>query len=251
MAQPPGGGNVRCGMQGDCLWHGRTAVRADRLIGINAPARPAREARPVARPTVPEGALTEDAAMVGLTLSPEQIRAAPPEVRRWLEQEIAASLGFDPPAHRMDPPSPHPASVGAAELRALLGAIGGLLPVVAVFFELGREAAASPAPGLRAYRLGEILRHTRLAAPEQVLAAMEVLNDALRRLRGDPAAELVAVDPAGVCYVAEETARNVLALWQEIVAARALDEPGAPVQGLRGPHFEATMPLRPAGMKMP
>jgi hypothetical protein len=36
--------------------------------------------------------------MVGITLSPEQIRAAPPEVRRWLEHELAVSLGLNPPA---------------------------------------------------------------------------------------------------------------------------------------------------------
>jgi hypothetical protein len=41
--------------------------------------------------------------MVGVTLSPEQMRNAPPEVRRWLEQEILACLvcGSPPlnPAH--------------------------------------------------------------------------------------------------------------------------------------------------------
>lgn len=32
--------------------------------------------------------------MVGITLSPEQIRSAPPEVRRWLEHELAVSFGL-------------------------------------------------------------------------------------------------------------------------------------------------------------
>ena len=34
--------------------------------------------------------------MVGLTLTPEQIRKAPPEVRRWLEREVATTLGQEP-----------------------------------------------------------------------------------------------------------------------------------------------------------
>ena len=170
--------------------------------------------------------------MLGLTLSPEQIRAAPPEIRRWLEQEIAASLGFDPPAHRIDPPSPHPAEASPEELRAILDAIGGLLPVVAVFFELGRDPAAIPAPGLRALRLPDLLRHTRLAAPEQLLAAISVINDALRRLRGDATAELVSVDPAGVAFVTEATGRGILGLWKEIVAERALIPPEQGAAGL-------------------
>ncbi len=196
--------------------------------------------------------------MLGLTLSAEQIRAAPPEIRRWLEQEIAASLGFDPPAHRMAPPAPHPVPVSLPELRALLEAVGGLLPVVAVLFELGRDPAATPAPGLRALRLAEMLRHARLSAPEQLLAAFGVLNDALRQLRGDPAVELVGVDTAGAAYVAEETARNVLALWQEIVAARALAEPAvlhsAPyrtAQPLAEPHLTDPALERARGIEPP
>ena len=35
--------------------------------------------------------------MVGITLSPEQIQQAPPEVRRWIEQQIASALGLSAP----------------------------------------------------------------------------------------------------------------------------------------------------------
>jgi hypothetical protein len=34
--------------------------------------------------------------MVGITLTPEQIRSAPLDVRRWIERELAASLGLRP-----------------------------------------------------------------------------------------------------------------------------------------------------------
>ena len=188
--------------------------------------------------------------MVGVTLSPEQIRAAPPEVRRWLEHEIAATLGFDLPAHAMRPPEQHLVGTSPEEARAILTAIQGLLPVVAVFFELGREGAAAPAAGVRAFRLADIQRHTRLSAPEQVLAALEVLNDALRRLRGDTEAALVAAEANGVVFVAESTSVNVLRLWQEIVAERELDTPDAPPAGtpaareaIRGPGYHVTMPM--------
>lgn len=36
--------------------------------------------------------------MVGITLSAEQIRSAPPEVRRWLEKEVLVSFGLQAPA---------------------------------------------------------------------------------------------------------------------------------------------------------
>ena len=181
--------------------------------------------------------------MVGLTLSPEQVRAAPSEVRRWLEQEIAGTLGFDPPTHALRPPPQHPVGASLEEARAILQAIGGLLPVVAVFFELGREAAAGPTPGVRAYRLAELQRHTRLSAPEQVLAALEVINDAARRVRGDAEAVLVAPDPRGVCFVAEATSASVLRLWQEIVAARDLGEPrAAAATPAPAAGYQVTMP---------
>ena len=184
--------------------------------------------------------------MVGLTLSPEQIRAAPPEVRRWLEQEIAGTLGFDPPAAAMRPPPLHLVGCSLEEAREILDAIQGLLPVVAVFFELGREPAAVPTPGVRAFRVSDLQRHTRLAAPEQVLASLEVVNDVLRRLRADAEAVLAAPDGKGACFVAETTSHAVLRLWQEIVAARALplapDAPAPAAEAFGSSGYSVTLP---------
>jgi hypothetical protein len=101
--------------------------------------------------------------MVGITLLPEQIREAPPEVRRWLEAQIA---GAWPGAYRaaptLEPPARHLVASSLDDARAILSLIHGLLPVVSVFFELGREPAAASARGLRALRLDDMLRHSRL-----------------------------------------------------------------------------------------
>jgi len=48
---------------------------------------------------------------------------------------------------------------------------------------------------------------------------------ALQRLRGEPDAALTALNAAGHCVIADATARSILALWQEIVAARELAPP--------------------------
>jgi len=34
-----------------------------------------------------------DETMIGIALTSEQIRAAPPEVRRWVEREVMAAFG--------------------------------------------------------------------------------------------------------------------------------------------------------------
>ena len=163
--------------------------------------------------------------MLGIGLSPEQIRAAPPEVRRWLEHELAVSLGLNPPALPItQPSSSRLAACTPEEAAQVLSLIQGMLPVVHVFFELGREGAA-PGEGIEAFRLADIVRHTRLAAPDQVLSCLEVLDQAVQRVRNDPGAIFHAVDERGYCLVAAQTQRSIGAIWQQLVAQRELVRP--------------------------
>jgi hypothetical protein len=158
--------------------------------------------------------------MAGITLTPDEIKAAPPEVRRWLEHEIARAFGGQP----APTPAGAPALIGCnvEEARDMVALVQGMLPVVSVFFELGREAASVAVHGMRAFRIADILRHVRLQSPDQVVQCLNVLTQALRRARGDSAAAFFALDDQGHCLVAEATMRNILRLWQEIVAQRAL-----------------------------
>src|SRR6185436_19036363 len=106
--------------------------------------------------------------------------------------------------------------------RGVLSLINDILPVMNVFFELAREPAVATAQGLRALRLDDMARHVRLQGPEQVMACLRAIDEALQRVNGAPDALLTALDGAGHCLVAHTTARSILALWQEIVAARDL-----------------------------
>lgn len=164
--------------------------------------------------------------MIGITLSPEQIRTAPAEVRRWLEQQIATTLGFaaPEPEHR-----PNLAECGPDVVQAVLGVIYKLPPVAQVFFDLAREPASPGPGGLRVLRLDEIMRHCNLQAPEQVAACLNTINEALRRVLGNPDVAIAAVDAVGHCLVAETTARSILAVWQDMVSAHRLD--AAPAEG--------------------
>ena len=103
----------------------------------------------------------------------------------------------------------------------MLALVQGMLPTVSVFFELGRKAASVAVHGLRAFRMADILRHARLQSPDQVVECLDVLTEALERIRGDPTAALYAMDDQGHCLVAEATMRSILRLWQEIVAQRS------------------------------
>jgi len=168
--------------------------------------------------------------MIGITLTAEQVRAAPAEVRRWLEHEVALAFGLAP-----DHPAPEDVAArligcNPDEAATMLELVQGMLPVVNVFFELGREAAGTPVHGMRAFRLADMMRQARLSTPEQVIECLDVLTAALRRVRGDNDALFYLLDDRGHCLVAEPTMRSVLHVWQGIVAQRALRMPQDPTR---------------------
>ena len=198
--------------------------------------------------------------MVGLTLSAEQIRSAPQEVRRWLEQEIMRTLGLQP-GHQFAAQAATPplASCNLEEVHAILLLIQNMLPVVSVFFELGREAHSIPVRAMRAFSLGDIQRGSRLHSPQQVIECLDILAQAVRQAKGDAEAAFYGLDNQGHCLIAESTMRSILRLWQEIVAQHQLqaDAPAGPVaepgtappapdgaapQSYRMPGYSVTMP---------
>lgn len=182
--------------------------------------------------------------MVGITLSPEQIRAAPPQVRHWLEQEIATALGLSvaEPASHAEPP--HLVACSAEEAGAIFSLIQGMLPVANVFFELGRETGRRLPNGLHAFGLLDVQSHTQLSSPEQVLSCLETINRALRQVCGDTRATLYGRDDRANCFVAELTHQSVRQLWQHLISSRGA---GEPVRGEAAPHaFPAGQPSAPA-----
>ena len=168
--------------------------------------------------------------MAGVTLSVEEIRAAPPEVRRWIEQEIVRTLGMHPLPEHAAPASPPLVGCNVEEARDMLALVQGVLPVVSVFFELGREAAGASVHGMRAFAIADIQRHSRLHAPAQVIECLDVLTGALRRVRGDAETAFYVLDTMGRVLVGEATMHSILRLWHEIVAEQAAEQ-GRP--GLR------------------
>jgi hypothetical protein len=132
---------------------------------------------------------------------------------------------------------------GALELVALkieeaatvLSLIQGTLPVTNVFFELGREGISVEGDGLTAFRLTDILRHTRLQTLEQVIACLDAINAAARRIRGDSHAAFYGLDNQGHCFIATQTQHSILRVWQKIIAARNID-----TSSVDGPRVETS-----------
>src|SRR5581483_6464575 len=102
-------------------------------------------------------------AMIGITLTTDQIRSAPKEVRQWIEHQVIAGLGLaaDAPA-----PAPvqatHLAALSEEEAAAVLAQVRGMLPAANLFFEFARPGVAFGQPPVTTYRLIDILNHTKL-----------------------------------------------------------------------------------------
>ena len=156
--------------------------------------------------------------MVGLTLTPEQIKSAPLGVRDWLEHEIAVSLGG---IDRLANPR-RLATCTLQDAEAVYASVSGVFPVVNVFFELGQEGASIVQGGLEAFRLADMLRHTRLPDMEQLLACLEFIDQAFREIRGNGDATLFALDRRGYRIVAADTRRNILSLWARLIATQQI-----------------------------
>lgn len=175
--------------------------------------------------------------MVGVTLSPEQIRSAPPEVRRWLEQQLAATLGINRPSLYGGHAPQELVVCNVEDARAIFSLIRNALPVVSVFFELAREPAIFTQQALRVLHLEDLARHCRLLTPNHLMTCLEAINRALQEASGNPEAKLFALDDAGRCFIPDVTARSIHAVWQEMVAPEAPNGV-LPSAGMLKPQFE-------------
>lgn len=157
--------------------------------------------------------------MAGITLTTDEIRAAPPEVRRWLEREVANALGQDagPSAHESGA-ADHLVACQVEEAAAVFELIRGMLPVANLFFELGREGQPTGREGIEAHPLPDMMRHTRLDNIEQFATCLQVIDDAVRRVRGDAHATCCLLDRRGYCLVASTTSQSIRRVWSEMIA---------------------------------
>jgi hypothetical protein len=159
--------------------------------------------------------------MIGITLTTDQIRSAPKEVRQWIEHQVIAGLGL---AAEAPAPAPvqatHLAALSEEEAASVLAQVRGMLPAANVFFEFARPGVVFGQPPLMTYRLIDILNHTKLQNIGQVMTCLEALDNAVARLRSQPNIRFCGFDNEGHCFIACETQQAIAALWHAVIAGQ-------------------------------
>jgi hypothetical protein len=188
--------------------------------------------------------------MVSFTFSEDEVRAAPPEVKRWIEARLLAGLGSRPAPERKPSTPEHGtiADCSPEETAQVLKLVSENMLVTRVFFELARDATNGPrvAP-YHALSLAEIQRHSQLAEPQQLFGCLGAINQALQTVRNDPEAAMFGFDDAGHLYLHEATHRSIRQIWSQLVHAQSAAMRPAEA-GTPGVFPEGTMPQEP-GMR--
>lgn len=194
--------------------------------------------------------------MVGFTFSAEQIKTAPPEVRRWMETEIVKALTGGP-ATAGDAPSPEAAERLQTALAAGTGAemqdtfkrISSNSIIARVFFELARDTRFSGnATPFHVVTLVDVMRHLQLVEAQQVLTCLDAINQAFQQVRRDPHASLFALDEAGNIYLHDLTYHGIRQVWQQLVTAHPWPVSGhlAEAPAAKAPVASADSPISSA-----
>jgi hypothetical protein len=161
--------------------------------------------------------------VTAFTFSVEQLRAAPPEVRRWFASEIARALGAVEAAR----PEPRHADQTLAactpgDALRIFELIAADAIATRLFFELAREhATAGDLPGLHTLRMTDLLHHAGLPGQDSLFAGLHLIDRAYQQLRGEQAGNLFGFDDSGHLYLHAMTQASIHRVWQELVQARA------------------------------
>ncbi len=192
--------------------------------------------------------------MVGITLSSEQIRTAPADVRMWIEHEVVTSLGLQVRQTDYQTGLEDLTICSLDELLDIFSSIQNVVPAVHVLFELGRKGTSFAEGKLEAYRLPDIQHHVHLQNVGQVTACLELINRSLHRVRGTTDSMLCVVEN-GFCIVATETQENLLRLWQQLIGrADVATDSTKPASTGTPPLRETAFPNnigRPAAFSVP
>jgi len=157
--------------------------------------------------------------MTSITLSAEQIRNAPVDIRHWIEREFLTSIAQRPKSEEVN--KTHTAQLAACseqDILAILSQIQGALPAVNVLFEFGRQGMSVGQPNIEAFSLLDIAHHTRLHNVAHVLSCLDLINQTTGRVRNDAAAQFCGFDREGHCFIRRETQQNISLVWQNVIA---------------------------------
>ena len=158
--------------------------------------------------------------MIGITLTLDQIRNAPPPVRQWIQNEVSTAFGLSQPeaAPAAPPQQAHMVTCSLEDAEAIFAEIQNVLPTVNVFFEFGRPTISYGEPPMMIYRLLDLMYHARLHDVGQVMTCLQMVDEVLGKLRHDATARFCGFDNEGHCFIPTQTQASIAALWQKIAA---------------------------------
>ncbi len=161
--------------------------------------------------------------MTGFTLTIEDLKSAPIEVRRWLVARLERDLLGLISAAPTSPPVPASALAPCTpeEAVAIFDLLKGDFAATHVFLELARDEPGSEAAiPLHAVSIGALIRNTRLDE-HRLASCLQTINRAFQAVCKDPEAALIGFDQANHVYVHETTCHSIRSLWQELVRVHA------------------------------
>jgi hypothetical protein len=157
--------------------------------------------------------------MTSFTFSIDQVRSAPPEVRRWIEREVTAAVAVLNRSEH-DPSQLHSAALAACtpqEAAEVYELIKDNFLLSQVFFELAWEGPGNRgAAPLHALGLADMLRHTRLADGDRLVECFTGINRAFQTIRNDPEASLFGFDQYGQVWIHQTAHDSIRELWEEL-----------------------------------
>jgi hypothetical protein len=168
--------------------------------------------------------------MMALTLTAEQIRTAPPEIRKWLRSIIETEFKLSRGAEAE--PQPRETILAACnfeEAKAVFALVRGDYLAAQVMLELGRHSpiAAEGRRHVVGGTLADLARHARLDNLQQLATCLEHLTAAFRQVRKDGAATLFGYDQAGMVYIHETTYQSFRTLWKGLILGEFASSPEA------------------------
>jgi hypothetical protein len=161
--------------------------------------------------------------MVGFTFSAEEISAAPPEVRCWVESQIVKAL--DRKTRDEGPSNVEARSLAQCSLDdavRIFQLISRMFPVGQVFFELGREShLLTDSASLHCLNLDEMQRHLQFSDPRLLTECLSVINQAFQQVRNDPQAFLSATDDRGHIFIHQTSYEVIRKLREQLHRAHS------------------------------
>ncbi|HTW87012.1 MAG TPA: hypothetical protein VMD75_03295 [Candidatus Binataceae bacterium] len=178
--------------------------------------------------------------MTSFTFSPEQVRSAPPAVRQWIANEIAADLRALMEAHQEHPG--HPAELAACspdEALQVFESIRGDFATAQIFLELARAPIVNGNPSLHALGIADIMHHTRLTE-SRLVECFTIIDQVFQQVCKNHDATLFGFDQVGHVYINEATHRSIHILWERLIQMQppvmAATPVASPPIGFTPPH---------------